>query len=130
MGKKVVRFEDLEIWIAAMAIAKDIYLKTSSIKDYYIRDQINRAALSISNNIAEGFEYNNDAEFLRFLKYAKGSCGEVRSILFFLKETGLMNVEDCKMFTVQAESISKQIMGLMKYIRANRKENKGNVTVL
>jgi four helix bundle protein len=81
-------FEDLEIWKEAVAIGVDIYNLTSKGKlqnDFSIRDQLRRAAISISNNIAEGFEYNNNKVFIKFLGYAKASAGELRSnLLFFM----------------------------------------------
>ena len=81
---KVNRFEDLEIWKLAAEIAVDIYKITSEkkfIRDYGLRDQLRRAAISISSNIAEGFEINNNNDLIRFLKVAKGSAGELRSQL-------------------------------------------------
>lgn len=123
MGK-INRFEDLQIWVASQAIAANIYKKTLNMKDYYLRDQINRAALSISNNIAEGFEYNNSAEFIRFLKYAKGSCGEYRNMLYFIKNIGLIGADEFNELLKEAEVVSSQIMTLMKYLRKRVKEEK------
>ena len=74
MGK-VERFEDLNVWKSAVQIASDIFkiCATDKLrKDFSTKDQGQRAALSISNNIAEGFEYDNPADFIRFLRYAKG----------------------------------------------------------
>jgi four helix bundle protein len=96
---KIERFEDLEIWKEAVAIGIDIYTITSKgklEKDYSSKDQLRRAAISISNNIAEGFEYNNNIVFVRFLGYPKGSAGELRSNLFVLKEAGVVSKEDYK----------------------------------
>ena len=78
-------FEDLEIWKKAQELATIIYelceINQKIARDFSFKDQIKRAALSISNNIAEGFEYSNNADFHRFLRIAKGSCGEVRNCL-------------------------------------------------
>jgi four helix bundle protein len=80
-------FEDLEIWKNAQELAKMVYdlcIRNEKIRqDFEFKNQIKKAALSISNNIAEGFEYNNNADFHRFLRIAKGSCGEVRNCLRF-----------------------------------------------
>ena len=70
-------FEDLEIWKMAREIVKDIYQDFSSCKDFDFRNQINRAGISIMNNIAEGFSRESKKEFHQFLNIAKGSCGEV-----------------------------------------------------
>lgn len=79
---KIEKFEDLEIWNKAIDLCVEIYAlseKGSLSKNFSAKDQLKRAALSISNNIAEGFEYDNNKELIRFLKYSKGSTGEVRS---------------------------------------------------
>jgi len=81
--EKAKRFEDLWIWQHARELVKEIYKDFDSgagSKDFGFRDQIQRAGVSIMNNIAEGFERSTDAEFARFLDVAKGSCGEVRSL--------------------------------------------------
>ena len=93
----VLRFEDLEIWKEAVKIAVEIYKLTSRDKlekDFSSKDQLRRAAISISNNIAEGFEYNNNKVFCKFITYAKASAGELRSNLFVLKEAQLVNEID------------------------------------
>jgi four helix bundle protein len=82
------RFEDLPVWKAAMDLAEKIYSLTdteSFKKKYSLRDQIERAALSASNNIAEGFERGTTPELLTFLYIARGPAGEVRSMLCFLE---------------------------------------------
>jgi four helix bundle protein len=110
---KIERFEELEIWKEAVAIGIDIYTITSKgklEKDYSSKDQLRRAAISISNNIAEGFEYNNNNVFVRFLGYAKGSAGELRSNLFVLKEAGVVSKEDYE------GTASKNIKGFIKYL--------------
>ena len=83
---KYERFEDLPVWNAAMDLAWRVYAIT---RDQYfsqsgdLRDQMRRSALSVSNNIAEGFERGSTAELLAFLYIARGSAGEVRSMLHF-----------------------------------------------
>ena len=83
------RFEDIEVWRLSRALVKDVYTLTSLTnikKNYCITDQIQRAALSVMNNISEGFERQSNKEFIYFLKIAKGSVGEVRSILYVLTD--------------------------------------------
>ncbi|WP_230981343.1 four helix bundle protein [Echinicola salinicaeni] len=77
---KISCFEELDVWRHAAQIGVDVYQiadKTPLSEDFKSRDQLIAAAISISNNIAEGFEYNNNKDFVRFLIYAKGSAGEV-----------------------------------------------------
>ena len=117
---KIERFEDLDLWKDAVKMGVSIYKVTEEgtmAKDFSARDQLRRAAISVSNNIAEGFEYNNNKAFVRFLMYAKGSAGELRSQLFVLREAGIL--EESKFHTLweNALKLSKSIEGLRKYLR-------------
>ena len=117
---KILRFEDMEIWKEAIKIGVDIYKLTSRDKlerDFSSKDQLRRAAISISNNIAEGFEYNNNKMFLKFLSYAKASAGELRSNLFVLKEAQLVSETDNDKLRESLLSVSKNISGFMKYLK-------------
>ncbi|GEO04680.1 four helix bundle protein [Adhaeribacter aerolatus] len=101
-------------------IAIDIYkvCETEKLKnDFAPKDQIKRAAFSISSNIAEGFEYNNNNEFVRFLKYAKGSAGELRSQLFILKELEIIENEFYNNKFSELNSLSGQLSSFIKYIK-------------
>ncbi|WP_084031810.1 four helix bundle protein [Desulfonatronum lacustre] len=82
------RFEDLPVWKEAIRLAEGVYDMTESKEwrsSFSLRDQLERAALSVSNNIAEGFERGTTNELLAFLYIARGSAGEVRSMLCFLE---------------------------------------------
>ena len=114
----VQRFEELPIWKEAVSVGVDIYDLTSKGKlgkDFSSKDQLRRAAISISNNIAEGFEYNNNKVFLRFLHYAKGSAGELRSNLTVLKEANLVAAEDSERLRSKVTTVSQDINGFIKY---------------
>ena len=116
----ILRFEDLEIWKEAVKIGVEIYKLTSRDKlerDFSSKDQLRRAAISISNNIAEGFEYNNNKVFCKFLSYAKASAGELRSNLFVLKEAQLVNEIDNNRLQERLINASKNISGFMKYLK-------------
>jgi four helix bundle protein len=79
---RIQKFEDIIAWQKAQDIAVEIYSVFKNNKDFGFRDQIYRAAVSISNNIAEGFDRSSDAEFVRFLYISLGSCSEVKSMLY------------------------------------------------
>lgn len=83
----ITSFEDLDIWKKAIDLGVMVYELSDDnpkiVRDFSFKDQVKRAAQSVSNNIAEGFEYSNNNDFWRFLRIAKGSCGEVRSCLLF-----------------------------------------------
>lgn len=111
---KYSRFEELPVWQAAVQLAVEIYNLTALtiFKGHYsLKDQIERAGLSISNNIAEGFERGTTQEVLTFLYIARGSAGEVRSILCVLEH--LARFKDLKFqisnLKSRAEEISRQL---------------------
>lgn len=82
METKYLHFEDLEIWKESMRICKEIYTLVKDCKDYSFKDQIQRAAVSIPSNIAEGYERKGKKEKIQFLYIAKGSAAEVRTQLY------------------------------------------------
>ena len=88
---KIVRFEDIIAWQKGRVLAVKIYKLFENSKNFGFKDQIFRAVLSISNNIAEGFERNTDKDFIRFLVIAKGSNSEVKSMLFIAKDLEFIN---------------------------------------
>ncbi|MEW6388097.1 MAG: four helix bundle protein [Thermodesulfobacteriota bacterium] len=94
--KKVTSFEDLLVWQKGLEMVKQVYLisKVGELhKDFALRDQLRRAALSIPTNIAEGFERASRKEYLNFLNIAKGSAGEVRSLIRVCLELGYLDQE-------------------------------------
>ena len=80
--KKIERFEDIIAWQKARELVNHVYRVFNNTKDFNFREQIQRASVSVMNNIAEGFERRTNNEFKHFLFMAKGSCGEVRSMLY------------------------------------------------
>ena len=88
-------FESLYIWQESRVIVDKIYQILRDNRDYGFCDQLQRAAVSIMNNIAEGVESGSDAKFINFLYIAKGSCGEVRSMLYLCEDLGYCTSEDC-----------------------------------
>lgn len=117
-------FEDLEIWGKAQELGALIYKlseENSKInKDFSFRDQIKRAALSISNNIAEGFEYNNNNDFFRYLRISKGSCGEVRNCLLFSIKINYCTYDEVSALINFSKTLGSQIGGMMKYLKQKK----------
>jgi four helix bundle protein len=110
------RFEDSIAWQKSKVLCIEVYKSFDMIKDFGFKDQIQRAAVSVMNNIAEGFERKSNKEFAHFLYIAKGSCGEVRSKLILAKELNKISDEVHKTLTSLAEEVSKIISGLIKSI--------------
>ena len=118
---KIQKFEDLDIWKNAIEIAvqvTNIFESKSLEKDFELKNQSIRAAISISNNIAEGFEYDNNKDFIKFLRYAKGSTGEVRSLLHLLYRVNKISRETFEKMYEYAEVESKKIKTLIKYLES------------
>ncbi len=107
-------FEEIIAWQKAQELALHIYELTKGNKDYGFVDQIRRATISISNNIAEGFERKSNKEFMQFLFIAKGSAGEVRSMLYLAKELKYLQSDKFELCNDKVLSISKMISGLIK----------------
>jgi len=108
------RFEDLPVWNAAIDLAVQIYALTSKPQftaHYSLRDQIERAAVSVSNNIAEGFERGTNKELLSFLYISRGSAGEVRSMLCLLDRIPTFRTlnKETALLKKRAESCSRQL---------------------
>jgi four helix bundle protein len=111
---KIERFEDINAWQKSKTFSINIYGVFGTIKDYGFRDQILRASVSIMNNIAEGFERRGDKEFKHYLFIAKGSCGEVRSMLYLGYELKYVSKQEFDELYAQAVEISKMLSGFIK----------------
>jgi four helix bundle protein len=121
---KIKKFEDLPIWQLALKITKEMYELTNKkefAKDFSLRDQIRRAIISVSSNIVEGFEKNNNNEFIRFLKIAKGSVGEVRNQLYIALAVNYINEQEFDKINKELEDLANQIGGFIVYLEKKRK---------
>lgn len=116
----VRKFEDLVAWQKARLLTKGIYLLTASeefSRDYGLKGQIQRAAVSVMSNIAEGFERSGLPEFHQFLVIAKGSCAEVRSQLYIALDIGYISEVEFDQTSLLAEEVGKIIGGLRSSIK-------------
>lgn len=117
---KINSFEELNVWIESRSFNQKLYLTTNNDlfdRDYDLKRQIRRASISVSSNIAEGFERNTDKEFIQFLFYAKASAGEVRSQLYLSLDLNYLTKEEFNTLYSQITEISKMISGLIKYLK-------------
>ena len=113
---KIDRFEDIIAWQKAKELTNVIYRLFQSNRDYGFRDQIQRASVSIMNNIAEGFERKGNKEFKNFLYISKGSCAEVRSMLYLALDLGYLHKEQFAKSYALTLDISHLLSGLIKTI--------------
>ena len=111
---KIEKFEDIISWQKSKELVIRTYKNFDCVRDYSFRDQIQRAAVSIMNNIAEGFERRGNKEFRYFLFIAKGSCSEFRSMLYIACELKYISQNDFELMYNLSVEISKLISGLIK----------------
>ncbi len=117
----VESFEDLEVWKRGCQLAVDVHVALADSKDFALRGQMERSSLSIPSNIAEGAERENTAEFINFLRYSKGSCGELRTQLFVAekvrKRLGAPPLEGSRAMIKETREISRMIRGLIRSLK-------------
>lgn len=116
----IKNFEELIAWQKSRELAGYVYELTRQDKfsrDFGLRDQIQRAASSVMHNIAEGFESGSDPEFVRFLKMARRSAGEVQSQLYLALDVGYIAEDERKKAYILATEVKKLINGMMTYLR-------------
>jgi four helix bundle protein len=121
MGVK--RFEDLIAWQKARQLVKDVYGLTRDggfSRDLALKDQLQRATVSIMSNIAEGFELRSRPQFRRFLGIAKGSCAEVRSLLYVANDVGYIADSRFDNLLAQAAEVGRIIGGLQVAVSTSR----------
>ncbi|NCN07401.1 four helix bundle protein [Candidatus Falkowbacteria bacterium] len=111
---KIDKFEDIIAWKKAKILTINIYRQFDNSRDFGFKDQIQRASVSIMNNISEGFERKGDNEFKHFLFIAKGSCAEVRSMLYIAKELKYISQDNFEKYYNLSLEISKILSGLIK----------------
>ena len=124
---RIERFEDLIAWQKARVLARDIYEATRKggfAKDFGLAGQIQRAAVSIMSNIAEGFERGRPGEFHQFLSTAKASCAEVRSQLYIALDVGYLTQSDFERLLAQAEEVGRIIGGLRTSVARKRDDQR------
>jgi four helix bundle protein len=116
---KFERFEDIEAWKKARVLVKEIYRISENDKfsrDFALKEQIRKSAISVVSNIAEGFARKTNKEFIQFLYISHGSLAEIEAQLFIALDLGYIQKERFDSFYNECYNISKMIMGLIKYL--------------
>jgi four helix bundle protein len=127
VGPKARTFEDLIAWQKARALTKEIYLATRRgpfARDFGLSNQIQRAAVSVMSNVAEGFERGGRGEFHNFLVMAKASCGELLSQLFIALDVGYLAEAEFKRLRAQADEVRRILGGLRAAVARQRDEKR------
>ena len=120
-------FEDLDVWKRGCQLAVDIHVALAESKDFALRGQMERSSLSIPSNIAEGSERDNTKEFINFLRYSKGSCGELRTQLYVAERIrnrlGAPPMEGSKEMIQETRELSKMLQGLINSLNRRIESN-------
>ena len=112
-------FEELEVWKRGCSLAVDICQALEARRNFGLRDQMQRAAVSVPSNIAEGYERDSAGDFVRFLRIAKGSAAELRTQLYIAARLGLLQAEQAAAFTSETREIAAMLQGLIRARRAS-----------
>jgi four helix bundle protein len=110
-------FEDLEVWKRACQLVVEIYGNLKDCRDFGLKDQMTRAAVSIASNIAEGAERDSKQEYIRFIHIAKGSAAELRTQLYTSQKIGVLNKGPATELVEETRQISSMLQGMVKYLR-------------
>ena len=111
------KFEDLEIWKESRRLNRIVYASLEDCRDFSFRDQMRRAALSVMNNISEGFERRTPKDFAHFLDLAKGSAGEGRSMTYAAEDLKILRNDITIGLRADYETLSKRIAAFQKHLR-------------
>jgi len=115
-------FENFPVYIKSLDLIEKVYqfLRSKNLeREFEFSNQIKRAGFSISNNIAEGSEYNNNRQFIKYLKIAKGSCAEVRSMMIVSKRLKLGDENKAEEIINLSREVSSNISNFIKYLSEN-----------
>ena len=123
----IQRFEDMVVWKEARTLSKDVYAAFLQNSDRGFKDQIQRAAVSIMNNIAEGFDRSkfskDNKQLISFLNIANGSCGEVKSMLYLAQDLDYLSLADAEFLRDKCLNISSKLNNLLKTLQDNNGTN-------
>ncbi|MEA3287226.1 MAG: four helix bundle protein [Candidatus Marinimicrobia bacterium] len=107
-------YEDLRVWQKSKALAVQVFVVLKNSKEYKLKEQMTKAALSIPSNIAEGYERKSSKEFIKFLGYSKGSASELKTQIQIAKETGIIKEKTANEIINELNTINSMIAGLIK----------------
>ena len=112
-------FEDLEVWKRGCRQAVDVYRTLEDCRRYSLKDQMERASLSVPSNIAEGAERDSRGDFIRFLRISKGSNGELRTQIYVAAELGLIESDKSRQMIAESKEISSMLQGLIRSLQVH-----------
>ena len=111
-------FEDLKVWQRSCDQAVKVCKTVENWRNFALKDQLQRSAISVPSNIAEGHERDSAGDFIRFLRIAKGSNGELRTQIYISQRLGLINESSAKDFVGESKEIAAMLQGLIRSIQS------------
>lgn len=130
---KIEKIEELKVWQLAIELTNSIYTITNGFffsKDFALRDQIRKSAISVPSNIAEGFERNSTNQFIYFLIIAKGSAGELRTQLLIAKNQNYITEQEFEKINIEALEVSKKLGSFITYLKEFKQKQTQNLKTL
>lgn len=130
---KIEKIEELKVWQLAIELTNSIYTITNGVffsKDFALRDQIRKSAISVPSNIAEGFERNSTNQFIYFLIIAKGSAGELRTQLLIAKNQNYITEQEFEKINIEALEVSKKLGSFIIYLKEFKQKQTQNLKTL
>ncbi len=126
MSDAVETFEDLDVWRRGCSLAVEVHVALSESKDFALRNQMERSSLSIPSNIAEGCERDSTPDFIKFLRYSKGSCGELRTQLYVAERIrqrlGAPPMDGSRAMIQETKELSRMLQGLINALQRRMKK--------
>ena len=114
---EIETFEDLDVWKRGCALAVEVHVSLAESKDFALRQQMERSSLSIPSNAAEGAERDSTPDYIKFLRYSKGSCGELRTQLYIAERVrqrlGAPALKESRAMINETRDISRMLQGLI-----------------
>lgn len=116
MNTPIVKFENLIAWQKAQNLAVEIYSTFKAVRDFDFRSQVRSAAVSVSNNIAEGFDSRSKKDFVRFLNISRNSCNEVKSMCYLAERLGYLETAKKDELISYCNEVTKILVGLIRSV--------------
>ena len=117
-------FEDLDVWKRAARLSANLYRALDGSREFGFKDQVTRSAVSVASNIAEGYERDTSLDRLKFLHYARGSCGELRTQLYIGIEAGLLPQGPGSEWVEETRALSAMLNGLIRAWQSEHRESR------
>ena len=119
---KIARFEDIDSWKEARLLVSDVYKLSANCRDFGFKDQIQRAAVSVMSNIAEGFDRGTNKEFVQFLVISRGSVSEVKSLAYAGLDIGYFDSQAFEIITVHCVKLTSVLNGFIRFLKTSQRK--------